>query len=241
MSASPKDNRKLLSDGQTEAPANMPAAFAAGLQIADASGQIFVPRKRWNTQHVLIVTTLALSAALIYGMRRYGMQSGLKFETVDVAYKRDDNTHRRAADFQKIMAQLEAADVASSEGVRHNPFRLMGPEAGDPNSAAATDNTAELARQKKESRLAALKDELATLKLGSIMKGRIPLARINDVLVRVNDPVGDSFIVEKIDPMSVTLRADDDVFVLELASDEPNSPNATPRPRETRRPASNQR
>ncbi|MBX3378569.1 MAG: hypothetical protein KF805_00615 [Phycisphaeraceae bacterium] len=219
MSAANKEKRLpgevSPGEGQT-----MPGAFAAGMAIGDAHGLSAAPRSRFHFQHVLIISTLALSVALIYGMRRYGMQSGLKFNIADLSYKRDESQHRRAEGFQRVMAELNAMNHQTTEGVRLNPFKLMGAEAGDAkNDPTPRDNSADIAKRKAEERSKQLADEFATLKLGSIMKGRVPLARINDELVRVGDFVGENFTVTSIQPVSVTLESDGKPFILELADD----------------------
>ncbi|MBL8886973.1 MAG: hypothetical protein JNK16_09950 [Phycisphaerales bacterium] len=219
MSAANKEKRLPgeVAPGEGQA---MPGAFAAGMAIGDAHGLSAAPRTRFHTQHVIIVTTLALSVALIYGMRRYGMQSGLKFNIADLSYKRDESQHRRAEGFQRVMAELNAMNHQSTEGVRLNPFKLMGAEAGDAKAEPTPrDDSADIARRKSEERSKKLADELATFKLGSIMKGRVPLARINDELVRVGDRVGENFTVVSIQPLSVTFEADGKKFTIELAEE----------------------
>lgn len=227
MSAANKEKR-LTGDTLPEEGTSMPGAFAAGLSIGDAHGLSAAPRSRFHTQHVIIFSTLALSVALIYGMRRYGMQSGLKFNTADLTYKRDESQHRRAEGFQRVMAELNAMNKQNTEGVKTNPFKLMGAEAGDANKneVVPRDDSAEVARRKAEERARKLTEELATLKLGSIMMGRVPLARINDELVRVGDFAGESFKVAEILPLAVTLEADGKKFTLELADE--SSPKARP-------------
>jgi len=224
MSAANKEKRLPgeVAPGEGQA---MPGAFAAGMAIGDAHGLSAAPRTRFHTQHVIIVTTLALSVALIYGMRRYGMQSGLKFNIADLSYKRDESQHRRAEGFQRVMAELNAMNQQTTEGVRLNPFKLMGAEAGDAKSEPTPrDDSADIAKRKADERAKKLADELATLKLGSIMKGRVPIARINDELVRVGDLVGESFKVISIQPLSVTVEADGRKFTLELADETSTKP-----------------
>jgi hypothetical protein len=219
MSAANKEKRLPgeVAPGEGQA---IPGAFAAGMAIGEAHGLSAAPRARFHTQHVIIVTTLALSVALIYGMRRYGMQSGLKFNIADLSYKRDETQHRRAEGFQRVMAELNAMNQQTTEGVRLNPFKLMGAEAGDvKNEAIPRDDAADIAKRKAEERTRKLTEEFSTFKLGSIMKGRVPLARINDELVRVGDLVGESFKVVSIQPLNVTLEADGKKFTLELADE----------------------
>ncbi len=226
MSAGNKERRLPGEVAPPEGQA-MPAAFAAGMQIGDARGFAAAPRRRFHTQHVIIVGTLALSVGLIYGMRRYGMQSGLKFETTDVSYKRDESQHRRAEDFQRRMAELNAASEQATEGVHTNPFKLMGAEAGEAKQpGTVADTSADLARHKAEERSKKLAEEFATFKLGSIMMGRVPVARINDELVHAGDIVGENFKVQSIKPVSVTLEADGKAFIMELA--EEASPKGKP-------------
>ncbi|MGH7243255.1 MAG: hypothetical protein ACREJD_07550 [Phycisphaerales bacterium] len=229
MSAANKEKRLTGEVAGGEQPA-MPGAFAAGMAIGDAHGLTGAPRSRIHTQHLIILTTLVLSVGLIYGMRRYGMQSGLKFNIADLSYKRDESQHRRAEGFQRVMAELNARNQQSTEGVRLNPFKLMGAEAGDAKSdPTPRDDSADIAKRKADERARKLSEDFATLKLGSIMKGRVPLARINEELVRVGDQVGENFKVTSIQPTSVTVEADGKKFTLELAEEtgaKPKSPKA---------------
>lgn len=212
--------RRLPGEAPADPNQSMPAAFAAGLQVAEASGLSVAPRKRFNTQHVIIVTTLALSAAMIYGMRRYGMQSGLKFDTTEVVYTRDDANHKRAAEFQKLVAQMGSADK-ELPAVDKNPFKLMGAEAGDATvgTGPVVDEAAEKAKRLAAERVKELETEFAELKLGSIMMGRVPLARINDELVRVGDVAGENFKIVTIEPQTVTLVADGKKYTLTLVEE----------------------
>ncbi|MBS0187866.1 MAG: hypothetical protein JSS51_07340 [Planctomycetes bacterium] len=214
-------NKEKRLPGQVEGEAQaMPSAFAAGLSIGEAHGVSGASRSRFHTQHVIIVSTLVLSVGLIYGMRRYGMQSGLKFNTTELSYKRDESQHRRAEGFQRVMAELNSMNQQAAAGVKLNPFKLMGAEAGDPKAdAAPRDDSADIAKRKAEERAKKLAEELASFKLGSIMQGRVPLARINDELVRVGDQVGENFTVASIQPLVVTLKADGQEFRLELADE----------------------
>ena len=212
--------RRLPGEAPADPNQSMPAAFAAGLQIAEASGLSVAPRKRFNTQHVIIVTTLALSVCMIYGMRRYGMQSGLKFDTTEVVYTRDDANHKRAAEFQKLVAQMNVADKELL-AVDKNPFKLMGAEAGDATAGngPVIDEAAEKAKRLAAERVKELESEFAELKLGSIMMGRVPLARINDELVRVGDVAGENFKIVSIEPQTVTLVADGKKYTLTLTEE----------------------
>ena len=214
--------RRLPGEAPADPNQSMPAAFAAGLQVAEASGHAFAPRKRFNTQHVLIVTTLVLSVGMIYGMRRYGMQSGLKFDTTEVAYTRDDANHKRAAEFQKLVAQMGASDKELPT-VDKNPFKLMGAEAGGAtvDAGPVVDEAAEKAKRLAAERARTLETEFTALKLGSIMMGRVPLARINDELVRVGDVAGENFKIVAIEPQTVTLVADGRKYTLTLAEEAP--------------------
>ncbi|MBY0112460.1 MAG: hypothetical protein K2Y21_06535 [Phycisphaerales bacterium] len=227
--------RRLPGEAPADPNQSMPAAFAAGLQVAEASGHSFSARRRFNTQHVLIVTTLALSVGMIYGMRRYGMQSGLKFDTTEVSYTRDDATHKRAAEFQKLVAQMNTASQELPP-VDKNPFKLMGAEAGDANVATGpvVDEAAEKAKRLAMERSKALETELAELKLFSIMMGKVPIARINDDLVKVGDIAGESFKVVAIEAQTITLMADGKKYTLQLA-DEPQPKGKTPKAKSDQR------
>jgi hypothetical protein len=212
--------RRLPGEAPADPNQSMPAAFAAGLQVAEAGGYALTARKRFNTQHVLIVTTLVLSVGMIYGMRRYGMQSGLKFDTAEVSYTRDDATHKRAAEFQKLVAQMNSSSQELPP-VDTNPFKLMGAEAGDATVATAPviDEAAEKAKRLAMERSKALESELAELKLLSTMMGKVPIARINDDLVRVGEIAGESFKVVAIEPQAVTVMADGKKYTLQLTEE----------------------
>lgn len=221
--------RRLPGEAPADPNQSMPAAFAAGLQVAEAGGYTLTARKSFNTQHVLIVTTLVLSVGMIYGMRRYGMQSGLKFDTTEVSYTRDDATHKRAAEFQKLVAQMNSA-AQELPPVDKNPFKLMGAEAGDATVAngPVVDEAAEKAKRLASERAKALDAELAELKVVAIMMGKVPIARINEELVRVGDHAGENFRVAAIEPQAVTLVADGRKFTLQL-TEEPQPKGKSPK------------
>ena len=128
------------------------------------------------------------------------------------------------ADTDRIVAMFAADHAATQvplEYVQRNPFEMYQPQAApvvvpevDPNAAqAAHDAAARQERERRTRELKRLRDDLNNLQLnGSLGSAG---AIINGEVVRTGQTVG-PFTVTRIEPMSVTLEASGEQFILRI-------------------------
>ncbi len=202
------------------------ASFLTELRGGGGSGDESAPasataKRSAMQQHLLVVLLIAVSAAMLYGMRRYGMNSGMKFEHADLTYKPDEGGGK-PPNTELLLARLEGGAVAGGASrLGRDPFVL-------PSEVAATATVAEnstdreraaalaAAQKAQAARLQEIEDEFAGFELRSIVKGRVPLARIGDRLYRVGDAVGTHFRVAAIRWPEVVLTADGHEYKLSM-------------------------
>jgi len=206
------------------------AAASANSVNADGDGDAPTPfpvsdkptRKlsRIGSQPLIMAIVFGVSAASIFAMRQYGSRSGMVFADVVVDYQQEDA--EKARTYERIMADLARVqtplDVALGEFGK-SPFMLV-----DATSVTSPDGTPvggpsaeELAAAEKRKRDQARREEIKaaanTLELNIVMGS---LARIGGQNYRTGDVVDGMFKVEHVDGRSVTLKADDQTFVLTM-------------------------
>lgn len=208
-----EEQRSLLSD-------------LSGADAAAAAPAPSAPRARPRTQTLLIAAVLASSAGIIYAMRQYGMGAGMTFTTPSVTYEPDKALAKLSEGQVRVLAELalSATLVQGEDSIEKNPFRL------DPGSAAlplAQDDIpiddegvrrALEAEKARQARVAAAERAFAAMKLSSVLMGRVPLARINEQMLRVGDTISDFRVVE-IRAESVRLEAEGELYTLMIDHD----------------------
>lgn len=211
------DEGQLAPIGQDQAPRSAHAMFSAVEGDGDI-GAIGAPRRRKiPTTQITAAFVALIGGGSIYAMRQMGMKSGMDFEAKAVAFK-SEFTPEDHARFQRVLRELELGDMlvqipAASAG--SNPF-FIGLSREDTRAQDAAAAAAERerqraeaqARQAAEARLAQISGALKKLRLGTIVSGRMPVATINNEVVRVGDTVEEVFTVVEILPAAVTLEAD---------------------------------
>ncbi|MEO0629569.1 MAG: hypothetical protein AAFY46_02435, partial [Planctomycetota bacterium] len=120
-------------------------------------------------------------------------------------------------------ALASSGDIAQvpSEDIEQNPFRLQSITSSGEEIAEGEVEQVEIPQgpTPEEIRLAELDRLAATLELGTVISGRISLARINGKTYRIGDTVADEFRVVAINPdRTVEIKADDVTYVLEMTS-----------------------
>jgi hypothetical protein len=168
-------------------------------------------RRRLKTQNIVIGAVIVLSVGVLYAMRLYGMGAGISFATVPIDYQIDGQSARLTAEQRRILQELQLSGepirLAMSH-IRKNPFQLntressvLGPEVPlDPNA-----DDADLERQEALERQIA--QAMGNLTLNSVMRGRIPIARVNGKIVKVGDTIDGVFTVKAIHDREVELEA----------------------------------
>jgi hypothetical protein len=189
------------------------------------------PRKvKVNSQAVVLVIILGVSAAALASMRHIGMKSGISYTLVgdapQAAMVQDDP--EKVARYDRIMKDLrqlqQPLDIALGELAkipaliptdRKIDTSPGGPIiASDPVDTASRDRLAHIAKNRTDA---------AKLKLQSCMGGKVPLARIDGKFYRLGDLVNEKFIVRGIENRSATVEADGETYQLEMESGKPGS------------------
>lgn len=180
--------------------------------------------RRVNTQTLVLALVLTASAASLYMMRKQGMGAGIKFNTTQVKIDADiDNLHApTTAVQQRILADLERGTEPQQlalEKLHKNPFVLPETEG----SSSPTEPAVNPRLQREAEIVAAL----GGIQLNGVMQGPVPLARVNNKLVRVGDRVEKIFLVAQIHDRSIDLIADGQTYTLNMgeASANPTRPN----------------
>lgn len=205
------------------------AELRGGSGIDSAAGSR--ARRRLSSQTVLTGMILVVGAGMLYGMRQYGMKSGMTFQTVSIDWDQTRATAKPSAEEQRILSALgfrgETPQVPS-EKIDKNPFLLsIEPPTELPSAVPGTggptlaERLAELARQRAEQRAAELRAALARIELNSIVTGSRPVAKINGRVHVVGDVVAEHFRLAAIDGRSVTLEADGVGHVVEIGQQPP--------------------
>ncbi len=175
-------------------------------------GEGFAPprqRRRFPTQLVVLALILGTSATALYGMRRYGMKSGVQFDQVNVDFK--DTDSEKARTYERVMSDLASVqkplDVALGDFGRSPFMHESGPKV-TPNVDSLPVGQTEDERHMQEA-YAALKSMHLNGIIGNI-------ARIDEMTVRAGDKVGAMFEVKSVEGRTVTFTAYGHEFQLEM-------------------------
>ena len=183
-----------------------PQAAAMG---ADASFSVPRPRGRFPTQIILLLLIVGVSGAALFGMRRYGMRSGVIFDAVEV--KAPEDNSQQAQTYERIMADLASVqrplDVALSDFGK-SPFMRDENTKVSPNQQTLIPAQTDAERHRQEA-VSALKGMHLIGIIGN-------MARIDDLTVRAGDKVGDLFTVKSVEGRTVTFDAYGEEFKLEM-------------------------
>lgn len=198
------------------------AGGGGGAQNLGDLGSTAKPSRRVSMQTLVLALVLVASGASLYMMRKQGMQGGLKFNKVTVAPEIEKVSAATSAAEVRILADLARSSMpatSDAERLQKNPFLLDTP-AATPTAAAVP-----VAQKLNDDRQAMIREKLAGVRLNGVMQGPVPLARINERLMRVGDLVEDIFLVAQIHDRSVDLIADGQTFTINMG--EGVSGNAT--------------
>ena len=191
----------------TPSLAALDAADAGGVEVSATSGNA--------KRYAVVAGVLAIGIALLFFMRQAGMGPRPAEADVIVDYQFQEKRAAEAVELQQeVLEELNRAGPPvqfETEEIGRNPFRLKAPlQITDGSPETAAENAGEVR----------VMDALSRLRLQTVIDGRIPVARISGKTVRVGDRVGELFVAESISGRSVTLRAGDRVFTLEMNADE---------------------
>jgi hypothetical protein len=191
-----------------------------GLGLGDGMG-IPRPRRRMPGQMIVLVLVVGVSAGALYGMRRYGMQSGFNFIPVQTDISTADT--QKAQTYERIMADLASVqrplDVALGDFGK-SPFMHEAPTNITPKVENFPPAQSDAERHRQEAYTA-----LKTMHLNGIIGN---IARIDDMTVKAGDKIGDIFEVKSVEGRTVTFEAYGEEFKLEMEVKKPQSPKGSP-------------
>jgi len=195
------------------AAAGPEAGVEASPTLGELSSLTARRTRRLSMQTLVVAVVIAASAAALYLMRKQGIQAGMRLKTNPTMANEIEKVTGPATSSgaeQRILADLVRASMSASDDFAHlekNPFVLDAPVA-EKLGPAVPDANAE--------RQAQIRDRFANIRLNGVMEGPVPLARVNDRLVKVGDIVEDFFLVAQIHDRSVDLIADGRTYSLNM-------------------------
>jgi len=179
-------------------------------------------KPKMPSQVPLLLLILCVSAGALYGMRRYGMQSGFTFNEVKVDFKSDESMKARTyerimADLNRIQKPLDVTltEFGKSPFMRERQQAHVTPDAGP----------VEVGMNETDRLRAEAVDTLKRMKLRGIIGS---VARIDDLTVKAGDII-DMFTVTAVSGRTVTFEAHGETFTLTL-----EEPKAGPKKSSTR-------
>lgn len=171
-------------------------------------------------QTIVIVVVMVAGAMALWGMRRYGMGSGMTFNTIVVQYDPNASMRFAPAEERRVLAALESSGApvqVPAEAIEKNPFVLetgptltrVTPDLLTPEQREAERRRIEeLARAAEREKL--LNDSFNRLRVNGVIGGRVPLARVNGKLYRTGDIIQGLFTVTSIDAVTRTVHLEAD-------------------------------
>ena len=179
-----------------------------------------------SKQYMIVGFVLAVSAGLLWFMRGQGLGVDMAdAKDVKIEYEVDE---KAASDDIKrqheVMFNLELSEdpvQVPADEIKKNPFAMaaLTGEDDEPETQVATKETEKpRGPTPEEIREQQLDHLAASLKLNTVLKGRVSLARINGKTYRIGDAVESEFILLSIEDRTVTLGADGITYEIELES-----------------------
>lgn len=179
------------------------------------------PKKKISTQTVVLVAVLVIGCGLLFGMRKMGMGPALSFAEFKIDYEPRTTEEAARAEMDRVLAALDLANEPIKlpmGSITRNPFALdiATPAAGVQLTTTSGPTPEELAALNAAQRLQKIELAFSSLRVHSIMGGRIPLAKINNATYTVGDSVTEWFQIAAIEGRTVTLTADGEEYQLTL-------------------------
>lgn len=196
------------------------AIFDGPIPGADGAAGPPAPRARRKAESFLpLLIVVAVSAAVLYGMRTMGGMASLDLVEIEIDYPLDASERATAAHDDVIDELVSSTEVVQVplESIRMNPFVWkMSPPKAEVDSAEQARLEAERIAKEQERLERERRAAFSKLTLNSVMGGRVPVAMISGELVKVGDPVGEHFTVRTIEGRRVVLDGFETTWELTL-------------------------
>ena len=167
----------------------------------------------------VLAIIIMIGSGLLFGMRQLGMAGGVELIDIKIDYPIDERDRASGPDHRSILEDLRTSGEVvqvPAELVQMNPFEWKAETTQNEVVDDGPLREAERLRKEQAARDNQIRSALASLKLNSVMGGRVPMAQISGTLVREGDTINPGFTVTRIEGRSVTLRVDGRDFVLTL-------------------------
>lgn len=221
-------DESLGTSGQGDDTAVFTPALAKIQAGGDAGEAAPVVHRSATKQYMLVGAVVAAGIGVLVFLRMQGVGAGLVSageDAVEIQYPLDAptnaNTEKRQRDVLAQLASSGAIAQIPSEQIDQNPFRLQSITSSGEEVADVDEPMVETPQgpSPEQIRLDELDRLAATLELGTVISGRISLARINGKTYRIGDTVAGEFRVVAINPdRTVEIKADETTYVLEMTS-----------------------
>lgn len=197
------------------------SSFLSDIRGSAVPGDTSTPtrqgRPAWRSFALVGVFTVVGAAGLM-GMRLMGRNAGMKLDKFDADFKPASNA-ASAAQVTKVLDELAVHTAplqVPTDAMKRNPFILDMPKTEM--AAAEPEPVVEKPTVDREAleRQTLIADTLRGLVVTSVVRGTMPLARVNDKLYRVGDRIGKVLDVIEISDRGVVLSADGKQYVLNM-------------------------
>jgi len=129
--------------------------------------------KRSSTSVLALIALTIVSGAVLWGMRHLGTRGSINLVDISIDYPLAEGG-ADATDHVEVIRALNASSEipqVAPQNIAMNPFTW---KAKPKNTVATEDRGAELARREAERLMRALESSAKSLKLNSVMRGRVP-------------------------------------------------------------------
>ncbi len=194
----------------------------------DGLGSINVATKKWTpTQPLVLALVVVVSASALFAMRSIGVKHAIAFDSNNKIEFDSQQDAAFQAQYDRVMGELSSVnnplDIALIDFGR-SPFALAymkeavaaGPQPILPTNMGPTPEQRLALEQSRRREFIA--GEVSKVIVQSVMAGRVPLARVNDEVVRMGDTIAEIFKVVDIEGRSVTLEAEGQRFTLSMVT-----------------------
>lgn len=182
------------------------ANFGAGAFVEAA------PKARVSAQTVILLVIAVVAGGLLFGMRSFGMGTTVDALTqVTIDYEPDQQAEALRKEAEEVIAELDRSQAPAQipvAWIERNPFVLVETEEEEVETAATTDqpdaSAVAMARVREEVTRA-----MDRIELGSIVGGRVPVARVNGEMLQIGDKVDGVLTIQAIEGRIVEFKGDD--------------------------------
>ena len=215
-----------MNNPQPISPEEENQVFTPGLATLDTDEQDTVPVNKRGSgpmmQYMIVAFVCLVGVGLLFWMRSEGLGPSEALAELKIDYPLDENGSAVTGDQrERVMSDLSRLDTpvqVPGDRIEKNPFVLVGAPAMDEDGPTeAFVDSAALERERAKQRF---RSSVASLKLGSVVGGTVPMAIINGKAYRVGDQIEPGITLSEVDGRTVTVAGDDGATAIISMDDE---------------------